>query len=140
MRLFIPTIGTELKLMKKWTFPLFNEFRNETMFEFTGNKYDDRHSRWRNKEKSVEVTLPVGTILVVDRIYIRQGAEDFDSLSFRMPGCRTARRQENKVAHYFHENGKREDKPYVQKTPARPIRFWAKLPDVNNMDVKVVEK
>jgi hypothetical protein len=48
--------------------------------------------------------LPIDTVLRIDRIYIRNGASDFDSISF------------------YAEIPKIKSKP----------RFWAKLVDINN--------
>lgn len=55
----------------------------------------------------VRATLPEGTILTIDRIYIRKGKSDYDSISFyaQIPGI------------------------------AKKKRFWAKREDVNTMMV-----
>ncbi len=34
---------------------------------------------------SIPVSLPAGTVLMVDRIYIRQGREDWSSVTFKVP-------------------------------------------------------
>lgn len=64
---------------------------------------------------SGECTLPKGTVLTIDRIYIRKGGKDFDSLSFLL-----------------HYNPKLKfvgtNQPFVKN-----IRFWAKLSDCNNI-------
>lgn len=52
---------------------------------------------------SIPVTLPAGTTLVVRRIFIRQGAGDFDSVTFSA--------RVGKKSH----------------------RFWVKLEDANNI-------
>jgi len=67
-----------------------------------------------------DVTLPAGSRLVVDRIYIRQNAEGFDSVTFRLLDCPDQR---------FQAQGKA--KPFGKKG----IRFWAQLLDVNHMSV-----
>ena len=57
-----------------------------------------------------QMTLPVGTDLTIDRIYIRKGQENFSSASFVL----------NHTAHPVGEVRGRK-------------RFWAKLEDVNNI-------
>lgn len=117
MKLFVPTIGTQLKLLANWTFTLYHESRNDTLWTalvgpLPKNRWgDDRYldKDWSQGYKSEIVTLPAGTHLTVDRVYIRQGSDktkSFDSLSFR-----------------------------VKKANQR---FWAKLSDVNTMDVEIV--
>lgn len=82
---------------------------------FFWNEYvdDDYHSGL----KHTRAALPVGTILEVDRVYIRStnkgkvGKDNFDSVTFR-----------------------------VLKNPAwtdkKHPRFWAKLDDVNQIEFK----
>jgi hypothetical protein len=67
MRLFIPTIGQILELEKEWTVELKKEYRNDKMIEAHG----------------ANITFPVKTQFAVDRIYIRQGGRDYDSVTFR---------------------------------------------------------
>lgn len=126
MRLFIPEIGIDLKLLEDWTFPLYYEHRNAKLFQalgvpplpqdgfgITGWEYQD-HSR---DEKSETVTLPKGTILKVDRVYIRKSsiyggdASKYSSVSFwaKLKGHK------------------------------KKARFWAKLPDVNRVECVVLK-
>lgn len=58
-------------------------------------------------KNSVSVTLPIGTCLEVDRIYIRQKAGEFDSVTFKI----------------------RTEK----KHPMHNVRFWVKRSDANNV-------
>jgi hypothetical protein len=67
MKLFIPTIGQILQLEKEWKVTLQQESRNYAMIQKHGKS----------------ITFPVGTQFAVDRIYIRQGASDYDSVTFR---------------------------------------------------------
>lgn len=62
----------------------------------------------RSKEICCVVTLPMGSILSFDRIYIRKGASDYSSISFYLK---------------FHPTLQLKKKP----------RFWAKLEDCNNI-------
>ena len=117
MRLFVPTIGAKLCLEKDWEFSLFYEHRNSDLVKIFNLKPNDNNlDNWRwyhdNKDKSSKVTLPKGTVLTVDRIYIRKNAKEYDSLSFVI--------KKEKGANIYG-------------------RFWAKLIDVNNIDCSVLE-
>lgn len=59
--------------------------------------------------------VPKGTILVVDRVYIRRGLRDFSSLTFRTKS--SPQKELNK----------------------KGIKFWAKLSDVNRISYVLVE-
>ena len=61
----------------------------------------------------VLVTLPAGTVLEFDRIYIRKGVEAFNSVTFRIPKSNP-------------------DKKF------RSCRFWAKLKDVNKLMYELI--
>jgi hypothetical protein len=98
MNLFIPSIGTEIKLAESWKFKLYGEYRNSGMFTYLGLKYP-------YKAGPVEVEFPIGTVLKVDRIYIRKGNDSYNSVTF------------------FLIDGKKKGRK----------RFWAKLDDVNRI-------
>lgn len=109
-KMYIPHLGAKIKLTADWTFKLYNEYRNkDTLYQVLGIKRPEGRN-WPDRP-SVDATIPAGTILTVDRIYIRgKGADQqsFNSLTFRinkgdMPG----------------------------KTWKGIIRFWAKLDDIN---------
>jgi hypothetical protein len=104
MRLLIPSTGTHLKLTKAWKFKLFNEYRNNPLLKKLGLPEGTYRA-----DKSRSVTLPKDTVLTVDRIYLRKGAEGFDSVTFRV--------------HTYPGKPKKWGKP----------RFWAKLTDVNQI-------
>jgi hypothetical protein len=112
MKIYIPEIGDVFVLTKDWWFDLHLEYRNATAWEtWTGKKLETKyHFGATIKEK---VKLPVDTRLTVDRIYIRKGAKEFSSVTFR---CL--------------EPGKKKGS----------IRFWAKLKDVNKIEADVEEK
>jgi hypothetical protein len=121
MKLHIPSIGDRIELTKPWTFTVWSESRNEKL----GDALDmlvpiaDGESKWFRNWKGVKdwidvkpagpCTFPKGTILTLDRIYIRKGKEEYDSVSFRIFFCPDKR---------FHK---------------KAIRFWATLEDVNNI-------
>ena len=112
MRLYIPEVGDLLKLESDWTFTLYNEHRNKRLFEAFNIEYDTTYHKLSQIPKH-QVTLPTGTILKVDRVYIRKGISEYSSLSFFIN---------------YHE-----DNNFIGK------RFWAKLNDVNNIDYSIPE-
>lgn len=118
-KLYIPEIGDEIKLIKDWVFNLYEEHRNFGLWEqVTGKKYNPIYNE---KMKSVSCTLPKDTILAIDRIYIRKGASDFSSLSFRI------------ISHPVWTN---EKKVFGSK---QIFRFWAELADCNTIEFEQVK-
>lgn len=117
MRLFIPPLGTQLQLTDHWEFDLHLEERNGSLLEMLeGRKLTwQDYSSWRWHEAHPPPGYPKrfrlsrGTVLVVDRIYIRRGAKDYDSVTFKLMSTP------------------------VPGFPKR-VRFWAKLDDVNRME------
>lgn len=101
-QLYIPSIGDHLELAEDWTFQLYRESRNEE----AGFKWGLWGTQWEfeHKEVGVRHTLPAGTRLSISRIYIRQGAKDYDSVTFFAIGDRKL-----------------------------SARFWVKLADANQM-------
>jgi hypothetical protein len=138
MKLNIPTIGTTLTLMEDWTFTLLPEYRNETLYEMSGIPYKSSH----NGGTPTLVWLPKGTTLVVDRIYIRKGNADYDSLTFRVVGASTQRRKVMQSHWSYAERRPDGTYPEPERTevevtvPRKPVRFFAKLDDVNKMEVE----
>jgi hypothetical protein len=140
MRLFIPNLKTNLILTQDWTFRLYNEYRNTKGFRKSvgvswpsyqewceaegltpeGTTDERPYKHWIHRDRYQEeaggtrcykaVTLPKGTILRVSRIYIRNGAQAFDSITFSIK-----KRKGHKVSG----------------------RFWAKLADVNLMEADI---
>lgn len=126
MKVFVPTIGSELVLSKACPVTIYSEQRNSAFLKAMGIKMDNSHISTRHENltvenqslvdkyhanislKAVSITIPAGTILKVNRIYVRQGAEDFDSMTF------------------FCVGGMNFPKG----------RFWLKLSDVNNFNIE----
>jgi hypothetical protein len=114
MKLCLPTIGSRLILEESWSPIIENEYRNQKfLLESTGIKYTTNYSSGRyqrvySPSREVQVRIPRGTELVVNRIYIRKRANDFDSYTFVIPN----------------------DKP---EGFGRQQRFWVKLEEVNKM-------
>lgn len=106
--LHIPRIGEVITLAEPWTFTLHEEHRNLSLIKrvdptYTGRGYGTSGVYGPGRCKSWDVTLPARWELKVDRIYIRNGLSNFDSVTFRSS-----------------YNGK-------------PVRFWVKLSDVNKI-------
>lgn len=68
---------------------------------------------------SIEVTLPKGTELIVDRIYIRKGASDYSSVTFR-----TTSLGEATVKGGF---------SWRKTKTKKSLRFWVKLQECNQI-------
>jgi len=84
------------------------------------------HAIWKNecnriKKESLLVTIPKGSILGVDRIYIRKGAKDFSSITFYAKGLPTVTIKEK-----WSKNTKQK----------KALRFWAKLSECNEINFK----
>lgn len=70
----------------------------------------------------LDVTLPAGAVLVVDRIYLRKGAAEFDSITF--------------LWHTGVTKELRASRWNSAKQKKKVVRFWVKLHDVNKMVVR----
>lgn len=134
MKLYIPEIGDTIKLVAPWTFNLYNEHRNDTLIEIGEIKFPDNQSSFM---QSVPFIIPAGEVLKIDRIYIRKGSADYSSLSFLWKGMKTKKRSEPRYAtvlqpgHPMHGIRQHVGENVIS---AKPVRFWAKLSDVNNIE------
>lgn len=88
---------------------------------------------WRGDTVTCDARLPKGAVLIVDRIYIRKGAEDFDSITFLLEGVKTKARTVRRTAVAVGA-GTSESFEYDQKKPSRTVRFWVKLAEANTLD------
>lgn len=96
-KLYIPALRDQLRLTKDWTFTMPERHVDYTLTEWL---HGAEPHWWADAVKGhvgdpfSRNTIPAGTVLSVDRIYIRQGAKDFDSITFRIKkegskaGCR----------------------------------------------------
>ena len=118
-QLLCPGIGTKLTLAEDWMFDLHYESRNCTLYECLGIDYVA--PSWSNRQgrancgATTPVVLNKGTVLKVDRVYIRQHLSDFSSITFYV-------------------------ETWVDQGPTgkkkKKARFWAKLDDCNTMIVE----
>jgi hypothetical protein len=121
--LYVPDINTKLRLALPWNFTIFREHRNEKFLRFI--MQDPNFNGWKYRDSGNthqwQVQLDSGSIIIVDRVYIRRGKgfEDFSSLTFRL--------QKGSTLVY---NGD-------MITAKGNHRFWAKLRDVNKIVAEV---
>ena len=130
MKLYVPACGDRVKLEVDWTFPVYLERRNVKFAQHRGLVKDGeiRDSKWiwdihenptapyhERKLARRSLTLRTGTVLEIDRVYVRQtskdgahqGAEnDYDSITFRVVG-------------------------------EKHNRFWVKLADANTIECEL---
>lgn len=109
-KMYVPTIGSILELTRDWTFKLHYEWRNDKL---TTKLFGKEYNWKKDKQTPEDVTFPKGTRLKVARIYVRQGAEDFDSITFTI-----------------------NQHPTDKKLKAR---FWCKLNDANKIEFFLVD-
>jgi hypothetical protein len=121
--LFIPACGDRITLTEDWDFLLYLEHRNVKFAEHRSlvppNK-TQRYGYWegeayRSGYLKVPCSLPRGSVLEVDRIYLRQHSKsatdetnDFDSITWKVVGQKHS-------------------------------RFWTKLGDVNQIKFELGE-
>lgn len=110
MQLYIPNIGEHITLASDWTFRLFNESRCQPFLDCPAQAEKVDNPTYAISEVK-HCTLPAGTVLAVDRVYLRQGLDAFASISFRIT---------------------KTTAPWVAK---QRKRFWAKLDDVNQLQI-----
>ncbi len=118
--LYIPTIGDVLTLAEDWTFTLHAESRNMDLHHLLSDP--PRHSNgaidYHNYVREpIPVTLPAGSVLKMDRIYIRKGVSDYGSVTFWLTDCPNKAWAPKKVG----------------GTAVGRLRFWVKLHDANTM-------
>ena len=130
MNLFIPDIGTQLKLEQDWTFTLFSEYRNLSLINIflnlpKGDLTDCSYQTIKpNSNKNHIVELPKGLIIKVDRIYIRKGLSQYSSITFTVPKPKTKKEKEE-MPHNIKFGG---------------TKFWVKLHECNGTHFSTVQK
>lgn len=158
MKLWIPELKQQIRLIEDWNFDLFWETRNQDLIdafgfgindmiehpEFKENRflgyvlpewkegdaftsYEDIkvHPRYRDFRAYYgkagvpyrSVTISSGSVLSFDRIYIRKGNEDYSSVTFFI---------------------KSSDTPGLDWKKYSKKRFWAKLKDVNKIEMEIL--
>ena len=117
MKMHVPRVGDRIKLAADWSFDLYSESRNYEFFKAQYPQTQVTNSyAWRGSLTVALTTLPVGTVLRVERVFVRatnQGRDkedSYDSLTFRV----------------IDQKGKGAG------------RFWVKLPDANRIQFELV--
>ncbi len=87
MKFNIPPIGYKLTVAAPWTVDIHTEYRNGTMMSWLTTIDPSIAQNWMYNDVNT-VTIPAGLNLTVDRIYIRKGSSDFDSISFNVRGIK----------------------------------------------------
>ena len=126
-KLFIPACGDRLVLSKAWEFTLYLESRNIKFAQEHKLYTPDENGRWGSYDRNhnlrkVRATLPAGTVLECDRVYIRTQNKsrmladgpadeiDYDSITWKvMKGDKMVKNQ----------------------------RFWCKLADACEIEFKL---
>jgi hypothetical protein len=89
------------------------EYRNRSLWDLvTDTSVEFIPAIHRRAQGEAKVSMPIGTILKVARIFIRQGAHNYDSVTFTGG---------------YHHHG-----------TVRKVRFWVSLKDANNIQYKVI--
>lgn len=116
VKLFVPAVGDALRLEADWTFKLVQERRNSSLMDVFGIEWRARSPEYRSSGyPRDDVTLPKGTVLAVDRVYVRSDksgwgdSSKFNSLTFLVRSC-------------------------PDKRVKGRVRFWASLSDVNRIE------
>lgn len=121
MKLFIPPLRTKLRLTEAWLFPIHMDYRNSN---FRRAMLGDLVITTPPPVLPEIIRLEPGTILAVDRIYIRKGQDGFDSVTFRVVDS------PNKALLSKSRGGTMQN---------GQARFWVKLLDANNINCEIVE-
>ena len=143
MILCMPTVGQKVRVLdgQEWKFKLYSEYRNYGAWEYfsekSGHRFEMERSGWHcdfeidgyenyrayrdehgeePPRRHLPVTLPAESVLTIDRIYLRKGAGEFDSLTFILNGAKI---------------------PGKKGANAR-VRFWVKLDDVNSGNLELL--
>ena len=117
----IPEIGTTVTLSEDWEFDLHQEGRNKSLFERLSLEYIHNLYKRGHPEK---VTLPKGTVLRVDRIFIRKNMTDYSSITFFIIDSPDEKLKPTNLG----------NNPITTFSVGKVVRFWAKLDDCTEME------
>lgn len=122
MNIWIPRPGDALRLLKPWTAEILLERRNaRALMKMLSLKSEIEAYEVCGKKKDQVTTFEfgIGDVLVVDRIYVRQGKPDFDSITFIVKSFKP--------------------RPF-QHPQITGARFWVKLRDANKIDAELADR
>ena len=112
-KVVIPDIGYELKIQEDWTFNLKHEYRNKLYDFLEDNKHIPSNV---SRYSTVPVTIFAGSVLSVDRVYIRKGVSDYSSVTF-----------------YLISNSFLTVDNIINIKTSKRLRFFASLKEVNQI-------
>jgi len=112
MKLFVPPLGTRLRLTKTWNFRLHCEERNRTLWNLRSVIPMERIPYAVRRSNFSDICLHEMDELIIDRIFIRKGSDMYNSVTFRALVKDTG---------LFHA-----------------VRFWVELKDANNIECEVI--
>lgn len=135
MKMYIPELGDSIRLTADWEFSLYNEDRNTSLMKRMGDTRQCGYY-WRKDVAGIPCVIPAGAELKIDRIYIRKGQDDFNSITFLWVGESIPAHEEEIMSHVWQPDGTGVYQPTgkYRKIPKKPIRFWAKMADVNKIE------
>ena len=122
MNIWIPRPGDALRLLKPWTAEILLERRNARALMkmlSLNSELEAYEVCGKKKDQLTTFEFNAGDVLVVDRIYVRQGKPDFDSITLIVKSFNPRP---------FH---------HPQITGAR---FWVKLRDANKIDAELADR
>lgn len=130
----LPPLETHLQLTEDWTFDLYPEGRNFSLFkqvspeDITDSKYGGKTYKgtYRDDDDNpdrteVEIYLPSGSVLMIDRVYVRQGKKKYSSITFQL------------------KKTPRDDVDVEDAKGKSHVRFWVRLKDANKIKFQEVE-
>lgn len=137
-QMWIPDIGYQFRLTEDWEFPLFLERRNDSLVgRLKPNVLFGRNEN--ENGESIGCAIPKGTVLQVDRVFIRQGSSNaWSSITFFIkyaPGDEDKPKPVKRPSYYSRAWDSESTFTNVDPTPQKlkGARFWAKLAFVNEI-------
>jgi len=134
-KFFVPDIGDCIQLVEDWEFPLYLEGRNSSFVNVIkpGIKYGYRHSN-----NTILATLEAGTVLQVDRIYIRKGKSEWSSITFYIKYAPNDINREKRacIDKHWPSSTTVIEAEVAPEQKRKGCRFWAKLESVNELFVR----
>lgn len=154
MKLFIPELGTELKLTKEWSFKLFMEQRNKSLYvplleEETGLKYEEyrfsffrdnfsfskRGENWR-EDKPLNAPILFSSRKLISEIVLKRGTEkEWVEREYSYHYIYSLPKDTVLIVDRIYIRKGNSDYSSVSfKIKGTKKRFWAKLEDVNMIE------
>lgn len=122
-----------MRLTEDWNFTLHPGSRNLSLYKQVSpeNVEEGRYgnltikgsyrSESERDKKKVQASLPSGSILMIDRVYVRQGKSEYSSITFQL------------------KKTSRDDIDVEDAKGKKFVRFWVKLDDANKVRFEEVD-